>query len=158
MAADHPPNSEPRAGAEPGGSGVEPSEAHGPGEGTAATRHGATTAAAAAASGATPPGSHGAESHGHASIATYVIVGVVLTVITAVEVAIFYIPQLDAVLVPTLLTLSASKFVVVVLFYMHLKFDSPIFRRVFFGPMLLAVLLVAGLVVLFKALPVFELN
>jgi hypothetical protein len=40
--------------------------------------------------------------------------------------------------------------VIVVLFYMHLKFDHPLFSRVFFGPMLLAVLVVISLVILFK--------
>jgi cytochrome c oxidase subunit 4 len=102
-------------------------------------------------------GSSAAHEAGHASIATYVVIGIVLTVITAVEVAVFYIPQLDRVLVPTLLTLSAAKFVIVVLFYMHLRFDSPIFRRVFFGPMFLAVTVVVALVILFKVLPGFDL-
>lgn len=98
---------------------------------------------------------HGGETHGehaaaHASVKTYVLVGLVLTIITAVEVAIFYIPQLASVLIPVLLTLSAAKFVIVVLFYMHLKFDHPLFSRVFFGPMILAVLVVISLVILFK--------
>ena len=92
------------------------------------------------------PGSHGtgspppvapADAHhaGHPNWKAYVIIGAALTIITAIEVAIFYIPQLASVLVPTLLILSAGKFVTVVLFYMHLKFDSPIFSRVFFAPL-----------------------
>jgi cytochrome c oxidase subunit 4 len=99
---------------------------------------------------------HGDAGHAHASVKTYVIIGIALTVITAVEVAIFYIPQLRSVLVPVLLTLSAAKFVIVVLFYMHLKFDHPLFSRVFFGPLCLAVLVVIGMVILFKYLPVFD--
>lgn len=93
---------------------------------------------------------------GHPTTKTYVLIGIILTVITAVEVAIFYIPALHAVLIPTLLTLSAAKFVIVVLFYMHLKFDSPLFSRVFFGPMFLAVLVIVSLVILFKYLPRFD--
>jgi cytochrome c oxidase subunit IV len=106
-------------------------------------------------SGATSVDNHADEHHdgGHATVGTYVLIGVILTVITAVEVAIFYIPALHNVLVPVLLTLSATKFVIVVMFYMHLKYDHALFSRVFFGPMLLAVFVVIGLVVLFKYVP-----
>jgi cytochrome c oxidase subunit 4 len=99
---------------------------------------------------------HEEEHGGHATVGTYVLIGVILTVITAVEVAIFYIPALSRVLVPVLLTLSAAKFVIVVLFYMHLRYDHAIFSRVFFGPMLLALVVVVGLVLLFKVAPNFD--
>jgi cytochrome c oxidase subunit 4 len=101
---------------------------------------------------------HEGEHHaGHATVGTYVLIGIILTVITAVEVAIFYIPALERVLVPVLLVLSAAKFITVVLFYMHLKYDHPIFRRVFFGPLLLAILFViVGLILLFKWVPRFD--
>jgi cytochrome c oxidase subunit 4 len=103
-----------------------------------------------------PAGQHEGEHGGHATVGTYVLIGVILTVITAVEVAIFYIPALAGVLVPVLLTLSAAKFVIVVLFYMHLRYDSPIFSRVFFGPMMLALVVVVGMVLLFKVAPGFD--
>ncbi len=93
-----------------------------------------------------------ADGGGHASLKTYVIIGVVLTVVTAIEVAIFYIPALAGVLIPTLLALSLGKFMLVVLFYMHLKFDSRIFWRVFFGPLLLAVMVVVGLIIFMNVL------
>ena len=99
---------------------------------------------------------HVAAPAGHPTWKTYVLVGAILTIITAIEVAIFYIPQMASVIVPVLLTLSAAKFVIVVLFYMHLKFDSPIFRRVFFAPLLLAALVVIGMIILFKVLPKFS--
>lgn len=100
---------------------------------------------------------HEQEAHGHATVKTYVMIGVILTIITAAEVAIFYIDALAPVLVPSLVIMSAGKFLLVVYYYMHLKFDHPVFSRVFFGPMLLAVLFVAvGLVVLFKYLPQFD--
>lgn len=102
---------------------------------------------------------HSAEQHGehathggHATVKTYVVIGVILTVITAIEVAIFYIPALASVLIPTLLVLSLAKFWIVVMFYMHLKFDSRIFWRVFFGPLLLAVLVVVGLIMFMNVL------
>jgi cytochrome c oxidase subunit 4 len=83
----------------------------------------------------------------------YAFIGLILAIITAVEVAIFYIEALAPVLVPTLLVLSASKFFLVVFYYMHLKVDHPIFGRVFWAPLFLAVLVVIGMVMLFKVLP-----
>jgi cytochrome c oxidase subunit 4 len=83
----------------------------------------------------------------------YVMIFLILFVITAVEVAIFYIEALAPVLVPVLLVLSAAKFILVVLYYMHLKMDHPIFSRVFWAPFSLAVLVVVGMIVLFKVLP-----
>jgi cytochrome c oxidase subunit IV len=103
----------------------------------------------------THPVDHGPEHHeggGHASLRTYIVIGVILTVVTAIEVAIFYIPALAGVLIPTLLALSLGKFMLVVLFYMHLKFDSRIFWRVFFGPLVLALLVVVGLIVFMNVL------
>ena len=89
----------------------------------------------------------------HGSRKTYVIVGVILSVITAVEVAVFYIDALKSVLIPILLVLSLVKFVTVVEFFMHLKYDNRIFSRVFFGPLMLAVLVVVGMIMLFKVIP-----
>ncbi len=101
------------------------------------------------------PGSHG--DHGreeaHASPAFYWTIGAILTVITAVEVAIFYVPSAQPVLVPSLLLLSAAKFALVVLFFMHLKFDSKVFTGLFSAGMVLAMFLVVALVILYKVLP-----
>jgi cytochrome c oxidase subunit 4 len=83
----------------------------------------------------------------------YVIIGAILTAITGVEVAVFYIPALAGVLVPVLLVLSLIKFVMVVLYYMHLKEDDAVFGRVFWAPLALAVLVVVGMIILFKVLP-----
>ncbi len=95
---------------------------------------------------------------GHPTWRTYVVVGVILTAITALEVALFYIPSVAGVLVPSLLILSALKFVIVVMFYMHLKFDDKMFRRVFFAPLFLGALVVIGMIILFKVLPGIELG
>lgn len=94
------------------------------------------------------------EHHGsHASPGSYWLIGGILTVITAVEVAIFYIPALDPVLVPVLLILSAAKFVLVVMFFMHLKFDSKIYTGLFLSGMVLASFMMVALVLLFHVLP-----
>ena len=52
----------------------------------------------------------GHDEGGHASVGFYWMIGAVLTVITAVEVAVFYIPALAGILVPLLLVLSVAKF------------------------------------------------
>jgi cytochrome c oxidase subunit 4 len=93
--------------------------------------------------------------HTHPGWKTYVVIGAILTVITAVEVAIFYIPAMRPVLTPILLTLSAAKFIIVVMFYMHLKFDSRLFSTVFIAPLILAVGVVIALVILFKVVPLY---
>ena len=91
---------------------------------------------------ASNPVAHGHEdtSHemAHASDQTYVRVAVILAIITAVEVAIWYLESLRAILVPALLILSVAKFLMVVGFFMHLKYDSRLFRFMFFAGLILS--------------------
>ncbi|MBI4545607.1 MAG: cytochrome C oxidase subunit IV family protein [Gemmatimonadetes bacterium] len=108
----------------------------------------------AEAAGGARPAAHGAE--GHPGYKTYLLVAAVLGIITAAEVAVFYIPALAAALVPILLTLSTGKFILVVMFYMHLKFDSRIFTGVFVAPLLLAMAVVVSLIILFRVLPAYS--
>ena len=93
---------------------------------------------------------------GHASPAFYWAIGGVLTIITAVEVAVFYIPALAGVLVPILLVLSAGKFLLVVMFFMHLKFDSWVFSGVFIAGLVLATFMTVALIILYKVLPSYQ--
>ena len=93
----------------------------------------------------------------HASVGFYWMIGAVLTILTAVEVAVFYIPALHPVLVPTLLSLSSAKFVLVVLFFMHLRFDSRVFSTVFMAGMVLAMFMTVAMVILHKVLPAISL-
>ncbi len=92
----------------------------------------------------------------HPGWQTYVVIGLILTIITAVEVAVFYIPAMHPVMVPVLLVLSATKFILVIMFYMHLKFDSKLFSTLFVGPLLLAMSAVIGLIILFRVLPLYN--
>jgi cytochrome c oxidase subunit 4 len=70
----------------------------------------------------------------------YVVVAVVLAVITAMEVALFYLDFLpSAAVVASLLILMILKFALVVLWFMHLRFDSAIYKRMFVAGLLLAV-------------------
>jgi cytochrome c oxidase subunit 4 len=85
----------------------------------------------------------------HPPTATYWAVFAVLVVITIVEVGVFYVPAFHDFLAPILLTLSAGKFALVVMFYMHLKFDHPLFRTVFTLPLLIAVAVIVSLLFLY---------
>jgi cytochrome c oxidase subunit 4 len=67
----------------------------------------------------------------HTTPMFYIAVGVVLTVITLIEVWLFNVTTLGALYVPLLLALSAVKFAMVVGFYMHLRFDNRIFTFIF---------------------------
>ena len=89
----------------------------------------------------------------HASVGFYWMIGIILAVITGMEVAIFYIPAIGAALIPILLVLSAAKFMIVVMFFMHLKFDSRIFTAVFMAGITLAVFMVTALIVLYYWIP-----
>ena len=89
---------------------------------------------------------------GHATVRTYVNVAIVLAIITAVEVATLYIPGIpNALLVGSLLVMSAIKFFLVVGFFMHLRYDSPIMRALFVGPLLIAILIILAIMALFSA-------
>jgi len=87
----------------------------------------------------------------HPTWSTYWKVAVILTLITALEVWIYYIPAFVAsrFFVPVLLVLSAIKFVTVVLFYMHLRYDHRLFKVLFTGPLLIAATSMVGLMFLF---------
>ncbi len=85
----------------------------------------------------------------HPSVDAYLAVAGVLTVITLVEVGVFYVPAFQAFLAPILLVLSAGKFALVVMFYMHLKADHRLFTLIFSVPLLLAVGVVVALMFLF---------
>lgn len=85
----------------------------------------------------------------------YVTIAIVLALITAVEVAVYYITSVKDLLVPMLLTMSVIKFVLVALWFMHLRFDSHVFRRFFMIGVVLALTVFAiVLVSLLSRMPV----
>ena len=90
------------------------------------------------------------------NIVSYWMIGLVLSVSALAEVAIFYIPGTGAALAPTLLILSAVKFSLVVMFFMHLRFDSKIFSGVFLAGLALAIFVVSALFVLYQVLPSYR--
>lgn len=89
------------------------------------------------------------EASHHPSVSQYVEIGVVLAALTAVEVALFFAPVVSEVTVPTLLVLTVLKFLLVVAWFMHLRFDHRLFRTLFLIGLVLALAVFAVVVVIF---------
>jgi cytochrome c oxidase subunit 4 len=85
----------------------------------------------------------------HPTAGVYLRVAAVLVILTVLEVGVFYVPAFRPVLVPTLLVLSAAKFSLVVMFYMHLQADHRVFTFLFGAPLLLAAVVLVALLLLF---------
>ena len=86
---------------------------------------------------------------GHPPSSTYFKVAMILCVITAIEVGIFYVLALGYWIIPILVVLSGAKFALVVMYYMHLKYDNRLFTSAFVGGLILAFLVVLTLMALF---------
>ncbi len=91
-----------------------------------------------------------AHESGHPTPVTYAKVAALLAIITAIEFIIFYIEAIENVVVPMFLILSAVKFAMVSMFYMHLKFDSKIFSGFYVGGLILATSVIMALLALFS--------
>jgi cytochrome c oxidase subunit 4 len=96
---------------------------------------------------------HESVEHAHPGPKVYTLVGVVLAVITMVEVWAYTVESLKPLLVPILLSLSAAKFILVVGFYMHLRFDHPLFTGVFGFGLVVAASVITALMFLFGQYP-----
>ena len=88
----------------------------------------------------------------HPTPAAYVAIALILAVITAVEVGIIYVGMAKAALYLLLFILSASKFILVAMFFMHLRFDAPLFSLFFAGGLILAAAVMIALLSLFQVL------
>jgi cytochrome c oxidase subunit 4 len=82
----------------------------------------------------------------------YVFVAIWLAIATAIEVAWYYLDVPHALFATLLLILAFVKFSLVVLWFMHLRFDSSIFRRLFVTGLLLAITVYVIVLVIFGAL------
>ena len=91
------------------------------------------------------------EVHEHPTWREYKWVALILTAITFLEVWAYYIPSFVAsqAFVPIMLIMSAGKFAIVVLFYMHLKYDHKLFKALFTGPLMIAMATLISLLFLF---------
>ena len=91
------------------------------------------------------------EMHEHPTWREYKWVALILTLITVAEVWIYYTPFKDSpFFAPVLLVMSAVKFAIVVMFYMHLKYDHKLFRALFTGPLTIAMATLISLLFLFS--------
>ena len=86
----------------------------------------------------------------HPSPRKYVNIAIILAILTAIEVAVSYISGLsETALIISLLLLAVIKFVMVGLYFMHLRFDSRTFRRFFLTGILLALFAFGAVLTLF---------
>ena len=81
----------------------------------------------------------------------YVQLALALAVITAIEVALSYmVDDLGKAFLPLLLILMLVKFFAVVLFFMHLHFDSKLFSLMFYMGIGFAITVYVGALMTFK--------
>ena len=77
--------------------------------------------------------------HDHPSDLKYLKIALILGVITAFEVGTYFIEDASTtLLVASLFPMMIAKFAIVCGWFMHLKFDNPLFKRVFVFGLLLA--------------------
>jgi cytochrome c oxidase subunit 4 len=80
---------------------------------------------------------HDAAEHGM-STRGYINIALILAAITALEVSTYYV-DFGPLFLPSLLVMMVVKFVIVVSYFMHLKFDNKIFTWLFYSGLFLAV-------------------
>ncbi|HEU4698737.1 MAG TPA: cytochrome C oxidase subunit IV family protein [Gemmatimonadales bacterium] len=98
------------------------------------------------------------DEHTHPGPGLYVKIGLALFVLTALEVGVYEVAfehpgnalgtALRSVFVPVILLLSACKFALVAMYYMHLKQDGKLLSGVFIFGLILAALIIVGLMLL----------
>jgi cytochrome c oxidase subunit 4 len=82
---------------------------------------------------------HDVDTHDHPGDRKYVEIAIILAVLTALEVATYFFEEeLGRSLVPILMVLMVVKFFLVAAWFMHLKFDSRLFTRMFVAGLVLA--------------------
>jgi cytochrome c oxidase subunit IV len=92
----------------------------------------------------------------HPSDRTYLKVGSLLFILTAVEIALYFIEDaLESewslyLLIASLIILSSIKFVLVVMYYMHLKWDDRIFTWFFLAGMFVAAAIILAMMAMYR--------
>ena len=95
--------------------------------------------------------------HG-ASIPTYMLVAAILVVVTALEVGLFYLDVIGELMVTVMIVLSIMKFALVVGYFMHLKFEAPLFTYFFLGGLFLAIAISLAFLTLFTNFDIGDPN
>jgi cytochrome c oxidase subunit 4 len=80
---------------------------------------------------------HSTTEHGMSN-SGYVRIAAILAAITALEVSTYYV-DFGHFFLPALLIMMTIKFVIVVSYFMHLKFDNKLFSWVFYAGLILAI-------------------
>ncbi len=95
-------------------------------------------------------GGHAAGAHqrSHPTVRQYLLIGLLLTLITVVELFASY-SDIGSLLIPILIVLSAVKFAVVVAYFMHLRFEDALLTRLFVLGFVLAGSILIALIALF---------
>ena len=88
------------------------------------------------------------QQHGMSN-AGYIRIAVILAAITGLEVSTYYV-DFGALFLPALLIMMVIKFVMVVSYFMHLKFDNKLFSFLFYAGLVLAVGVYAAFLATFK--------
>lgn len=80
----------------------------------------------------------------HPTPKRYVQIAIVLGILTAIEIALYYTEDIVGVFTdPILIILAVGKFIIVVGWFMHLRFENKMVNRFFTGGMILALVLFA---------------
>ena len=91
-----------------------------------------------------------AEHHDHGmSDAGYIKIALILAAITALEVSTYYV-DFGPLFMPSLLIMMIIKFVMVVSYFMHLKFDNKLFSFLFYTGLALAIFVYITALATFK--------
>ena len=99
---------------------------------------------------------HAAAGHGHADhesskFQIYVQIAMLLAIITGVEIVAVYLPFAKWIIVTALVVLSTVKFMFVIFYFMHLRWDKPFCTILFFIGLVLAGGTMWALIQLFRA-------
>ncbi len=95
--------------------------------------------------------SHDAGHHEDSKFPIFVQIAMILAVITGVEIVLIYLPLAKWLLVSSLTLLSLVKFLFVIFYFMHLKWDKLFCTILFFIGLVLACGTVGALMLIFNA-------
>lgn len=93
---------------------------------------------------------HEDELHDHPEPRKYVFIAVVLAIVTAVEVGLYYIDLPGGFLVGFLLFFALVKFILVAQWFMHLKFDNRMFKMLFVTGLITAIVVFSVVLIIFS--------
>jgi len=94
---------------------------------------------------------HAEHEHAHPGEGQYLLVALFLALVTGAEVVLYYVNIDFRIYAPLLGVLAAIKFATVAMFFMHLRFDSRVFRWFFVTGIVLAVTVYTVVLLTFHA-------